>query len=141
MGEWVRVGGNNHVDGVNGRSKMDERSLKDHVWLSEAEQILLARRAELAQRVGRTEVDLHHVHEPLVADFADQATQRANEDVLREIGASARDQLSQVNRALERLAKGEYPYCIRCGVEIGHDRLRAIPEADSCARCAATDRS
>lgn len=119
---------------------MDERSLKDDIWLSEAEQILRARRAELAQRVGRTEVDLHHVHEPLVADFADQATQRANEDVLREIGASARDQLSHVNRALERLAKGEYPYCVRCGVEIGHDRLRAIPEADLCASCASADR-
>ncbi len=140
MGEWVRVCWSDDIYGYNGRSKMDERSLKDHVWLSETRQILLARRAELAQRVGRTEVDLHHVHEPLVADFADQATQRANEDVLREIGASARDQLSHVNRALERLAKGEYPYCVRCGVEIGHDRLSAIPEADLCARCAATDR-
>lgn len=139
MGEWVRVCGCDHIYGDNGRSKMDERSLKDDIWLSEAEQILRARRAELAQRVGRTEVDLHHVHEPLVADFADQATQRANEDVLREIGASARDQLRHVNRALERLAKGEYPYCVRCGVEIGHDRLRAIPEADLCASCASAD--
>lgn len=139
MGEWVRVCGCDHIYGDNGRSKMDERSLKDDIWLREAEQILLARRAELAQRVGRTEVDLHHVHEPLVADFADQASQRANEDVLREIGASARDQLRHVNRALERLAKGEYLYCVRCGVEIGHDRLRAIPEADLCASCASAD--
>lgn len=119
---------------------MDERSLTTNDdLLIQARTILLARRAELAQRVGRTEVDLHHVHEPVAADFADQAVQRANEDVLREIGSSARDQLSLVNRALQRLERGEYLRCARCGAKIDLARLRAIPEADLCARCAVAD--
>lgn len=105
-------------------------------FLERARGRLLARRDELAQRARRTEVDLHREHDPLVADFADQAIQRSNEDVLREIGASAREQLREVNRALERIEAGTYGRCTRCGHAIGRARLETLPEAEWCADCA-----
>lgn len=116
---------------------MDGEWEMDPSFVSEAQRALLQRRAELAHRARRTEIDLQHEHEPLVADFADQATQRGNEDVLREIGASAREQLRQVNRALQRIEAGNYLNCAGCGAAIGEARLRAVPEAELCVPCAA----
>jgi DnaK suppressor protein len=117
------------------RSMMDSASM-DASFMEQARRRLLARRDELAQRAHRTETDLHREHEPLVADFADQAIQRSNEDVLREIGASAREQLRQVNRALDRIESGAYLHCARCGAVIGEERLQVVPEAELCAACA-----
>lgn len=97
---------------------------------------LLVRRAELAQRAARTTADLRHEGDPLSADFAEQAVQRENEDVLRGIGGSAREELQRVNRALERLDRGVYFVCARCGEPIGSGRLLAVPTAELCASCA-----
>ena len=48
---------------------------------------------------------------------------------------SAHDILA-VDAALERLHRGTYGVCIRCGRSIGIDRLRARPTAELCIRCA-----
>jgi RNA polymerase-binding transcription factor DksA len=98
---------------------------------------LLARREELAQRSALAAADLRHEREPLSADFADQVTQRENEDVLRGLDLSARAGLQEVNQALERLAHGQYFDCMRCGAAIEPARHEALPEAVLCARCAA----
>jgi RNA polymerase-binding transcription factor DksA len=97
---------------------------------------LLARRAELLGRREAVTADLRHEREPLVADFADQATQRENEEVLQGIEQSTRGVLRQINVALERVERGEYFRCSRCGNDIEAERLQAIPEADQCACCA-----
>jgi len=97
---------------------------------------LLARRAELARRVTATDADLRHEREPISPDFAEQAVQRENEDVLRGIGLSSRDSLQRVNMALARLDQGEYFQCAQCGCDIEPSRLQAVPEADRCMRCA-----
>jgi RNA polymerase-binding protein DksA len=44
--------------------------------------------------------------------------------------------LEQVEQALERMEKGSYGVCQRCGDEIDPHRLRAIPYASHCVRCA-----
>ena len=97
---------------------------------------LLANRAELARRADLTEADLRHQQAPLSADFAEQVTERENEDVLRGIGLSARTLLQSVNLALARLERGEYFDCVRCGEPIEPGRLEALPETPFCARCA-----
>jgi DnaK suppressor protein len=43
----------------------------------------------------------------------------------------------QVDRALARLASGDYGICERCGGRIGAERLEAIPWSTLCVRCAA----
>jgi DnaK suppressor protein len=42
--------------------------------------------------------------------------------------------LSDVDRALERLERGEYGFCQACGEPIGSTRLRARPAARLCLR-------
>lgn len=41
----------------------------------------------------------------------------------------------QVDKALDRLAKGEYGICEVCGEQIDHARLEAFPEATKCLAC------
>jgi len=103
---------------------------------AEIREQLLARRAELSHRSKRVRADLSHANDPLAADFAEQATQRENEDVLGAIGESADDEIVKLNSALQRLERGEYGSCLKCGQAISPQRLKAVPYADHCAGCA-----
>ena len=52
------------------------------------------------------------------------------------IAARRKQQLVQIEAALERLEEGEYGYCIECGDEIAEKRLVLDPVASRCTRCA-----
>jgi DnaK suppressor protein len=100
-------------------------------------QTLESRRDELRGRERRVSADLRHEREPLTPDFADQAIQRSNDEVLEGIRDSANSELSQIERALTRLSAGRYGRCEHCGAEIASQRLVAVPYAERCASCAA----
>lgn len=51
-----------------------------------------------------------------------------------------RGRLQRIQRALARLAKGEYGRCATCGDEIPRGRLEVMPESALCVRCAARAR-
>jgi len=60
----------------------------------------------------------------------------ASDLALATIGRERRE-LDDVRLALERLKKGEYGQCERCEQSISSARLRALPWARLCIRCAA----
>jgi len=97
---------------------------------------LLKRRDELRQRATDASAEARHEADPLSADFAEQVTQRENDDVLGAISDSARIELQQVEAALRRLAAGRYGICAVCGEEIEPERLAAVPYTDRCRGCA-----
>lgn len=98
-------------------------------------QQLEARRDELLRRAQR--IDRHrHREEPLPADFADQATELENLDVLFALDREGRQALREVSAALARLEAGEYGTCMRCGGPIAKARLQALPTAETCMDCA-----
>ena len=43
--------------------------------------------------------------------------------------------LRDINLALEKIGKGKYGICEKCGKEIEAERLKTIPEARLCLRC------
>ena len=47
-----------------------------------------------------------------------------------------REELSRIERALERLRRGQYGICSRCGEDIAEARLQAVPDAPMCRDCA-----
>ncbi|MEU7380473.1 MULTISPECIES: TraR/DksA C4-type zinc finger protein [unclassified Streptomyces] len=51
--------------------------------------------------------------------------------------AQARDHLTDLDRALERLKEGDYGRCEGCGEPIPTQRLEVRPAARTCVRCAA----
>ena len=97
---------------------------------------LLGRREELRHRASQASADLRHESDPLSADFAEQVTQRENDDVLGAISQSARSELSLLEAALRRLAQGRYTTCALCGEPIDEGRLQAVPYTDRCCACA-----
>jgi DnaK suppressor protein len=102
---------------------------------------LLQRRDELRKRASDASADLRHEADPLSADFAEQVTQRENDDVLGAISSSAQAELQQVEAALRRLAQGRYTTCSVCGGDIEPERLAAVPYTDRCRSCAEGARS
>ncbi len=99
---------------------------------------LLARRAELMSRLERITSDVRHEEEPLSADFAEQATERENEEVMDALGSQARLELQLISGALRRIEADEFGECAECGELIAEQRLEALPFAETCINCAAT---
>ena len=99
--------------------------------------LLVARREELTARIEELDRSSRHREEPLPADFAEQATELEDREVQEALGDESRDELRQVNRALDRLEHGGYGTCEACGNEIAEGRLAALPFATRCIRCAA----
>jgi DnaK suppressor protein len=52
------------------------------------------------------------------------------------VGDSLEHTLVRTDRALGKLADGSYGLCDACGAEIPAGRLRALPDAVHCLRCA-----
>lgn len=102
----------------------------------EIKQRLLALRKLTTARIHALDADVHHKKEPVEKDFAEQATQRENDDVLHSLDDEAKQTLIRIDNALQRLNAGEYGICIDCGVEIPQKRLEVMPYAELCVACA-----
>ncbi len=99
------------------------------------EKILRDRQRELYRRLHKIEADFE---EPRNPDDDDRAAERSNDEVLDELGQVGQDELRAIDAALERIAKGTFGTCVKCGSEISEDRLKAVPYTPFCQECAAT---
>ncbi len=97
---------------------------------------LMARRTQLRQQLFSLEADQRRVSAPLSPDFAEQATERENDEVIDALHEGAHAELGAVEQAIERLDAGTYGRCTHCGGPIEAQRLQAVPHASRCSRCA-----
>ncbi len=102
-------------------------------------QTLLARRAELDGEVAEL---AEPVRAPGVQmQFGKRAGDHTSDAVMqmqRTISAGQLHQLSlEIDRALSKLADGDYGVCDSCGEPIADERLEALPWATMCIRCKA----
>jgi DnaK suppressor protein len=91
---------------------------------------------ELDVRLSKISADIQHIDTPLEKDFAEQATQNENDEVLDSLGNAARVEREMLKQAIARIDKGEYGICELCGDSIHPERLKAIPHASMCIKCA-----
>jgi RNA polymerase-binding transcription factor DksA len=63
---------------------------------------------------------------------ADAGTETHEQELDETTEMMLADEAESVQRALERLAQGEYGKCVDCGKDIPRERLEAIPEAIRC---------
>ena len=96
-------------------------------------QRLQALEDELSHRFARISGDLKSDHS---ADFAEQATERENDEVLLGLQQETAAALVQIKQALQQVDDGSYGTCESCGEEIGAERLKAMPFATRCIHCA-----
>jgi len=97
-------------------------------------QKLESRRVELSERLERIKKDLAKAHS---ADWAEQAQERENDEVLNQLRVDVELELREVNTALDRLKSDQYGTCVSCAAEIPVARLEIKPEALHCIKCAA----
>ena len=97
---------------------------------------LLKLRQELKDRVNAIEADIHHKKEPVEKDFAEQVTQRENDDVLIAIDDEAQQTVMMIDAALDRIKEGSYGICNVCNEKIPDQRLAALPYVITCIDCA-----
>ena len=64
--------------------------------------------------------------------FADSGQVAAEQGETRMLAATLTEQLRDVERALAKLAEGEYGRCEECGAEIAQPRLEAMPATRYC---------
>ena len=102
---------------------------------AEARATLLQLKDEYVRRITGIRQDLEHKNAPVEADFSEQVTQRENDDVLAGLLAEAQVELVRVDAALERMDRGVYGRCVKCGTDIIAERLAALPQADMCRAC------
>jgi DnaK suppressor protein len=112
-----------------------KNTISDEALRSVREQ-LVARGAELRERVQRVAQDLGRSSTPLPKDAPDAAIMVENDEILQAIDETARRELQQIERALERLEAGTFVICETCGEPIEAERRRAVPYTTYCRRCA-----
>ncbi len=106
--------------------------------MQELEVLLHKERDRLLKLVERTARHLYRREEPYSADFAEQAVETQNNEVVEQLDRESQAELQLIEKALQRIEEGHYGRCIECGEAINVERLKAVPTADRCIDCAST---
>lgn len=93
-------------------------------------------RSDLKARLSRYEAHQHREDGALDKDFEEQATQTQNDEVVDSLETEAREELSQIERALDRIEQGVGDECESCGETIDPRRLQVLPYTTVCVDCA-----
>lgn len=107
----------------------------------ETEMIDTARyRAKLEKRMGELQARLQEIDAELDShqskDWEELATERESDEVLEHEGALGKAEIAKITAALGRMDEGEFGYCVKCGSEIGAERLDVVPATPFCRACA-----
>jgi RNA polymerase-binding transcription factor DksA len=101
--------------------------------LKAREQQLKTRLAELDGRLQSIE---NHLEEAPNPDWEEEAQEAEMDEVLEGLGQAGSTEMRAIHAALERIKKGTYGDCARCGEEISEQRLNVLPHTPLCKDCA-----
>lgn len=93
-------------------------------------------KADLRARLTRFEAHQHREDGALDKDFEEQATQTQNDEVVDSLETETREELRQIERALDRIDQGLGDECESCGEAIDPRRLQVLPYTTLCVDCA-----
>ena len=94
---------------------------------------LSARLDELRARIAHLDAELH---QPLSADWEEQAVDMEVQDSVEGQERAAIGEIHRIEATLRRIDDGSYGDCIDCGNAISPQRLAALPTAAKCIACA-----
>jgi len=98
------------------------------------EKMLLAQKAELTARINSRIGEVHIDREP--DDEAALASNSTTKDMVAATLERERRTVQEIDGALKRIESGEYGLCASCDKPIPDARLKALPCARVCVRCA-----
>jgi len=97
---------------------------------------LTRKKSELSERLERISKNLRRGYE---ADSKERAKQLEDNEVVDALGNEAREEISKITAALQRIDSGAFGFCVECGQPIEEGRIKAYPYADECIDCAEFD--
>ncbi len=102
--------------------------------MSSRKQVLLDLQAELRERIGKIDIDLHS--RSRTNKSSENVTEHQNDDVLFNLKNEALNELEQIEHALLKVESQQYGKCEKCHELISEQRLDAVPFASLCKHCA-----
>jgi len=95
---------------------------------------------QFTQRIIELQHRVDSIHQDFAsgrnADWAEQAGERENDEVLNALESEAKVEIQQLSNAIIRLESGDYGICQTCGENIAKQRLQVQPSAIKCITCA-----
>lgn len=102
---------------------------------SAARKALALRRDAICALIEKNRDDEANLSQEIDPDWPDRASQQVGVGLLHRLAERERNELGEIDAALERIAKGSYGKCEQCGQAIQPQRLRALAEARRCLSC------
>lgn len=103
--------------------------------LEQYRKLLTQRQHQLTQSYSRTSSRTRAEKEEGTEDYIDYAVNSYEKEFLLSLTDMERNELLQVEEALQRIKRGDYGTCAQCGAEIPLKRLEVAPWAKHCVRC------
>jgi|SRR6185295_20243708 len=98
---------------------------------------LLSQRRRVFERVARAEEDLRCLDVDVQPEVEEEGQEENLARLLARLDERGIAEIEAIDRALARIASGDYGRCEACDGSISVQRLRALPWATTCVSCAA----
>jgi DnaK suppressor protein len=102
---------------------------------NEVKALLLRMRADLLREVSESYAVCRELGQDGVPDIGDMSANAYSRDVLFNLSETQRQQIRDIDAALERIEKGEYGTCMNCGEAIAPRRMEVRPFSRYCIDC------
>jgi DnaK suppressor protein len=104
--------------------------------IAELRQVLVAQRRHVLSQAAQHEDELRWLDEDVEPEIVEEGQEAMLARLLARLDDRERDAIAAIDRALARIALGEYGLCTDCGTAILFERLRVLPAAELCFSCA-----
>jgi len=111
--------------------------------LKKIEKILTTEREKISKdlqyesnQIAKTQTDSSGDLSDYSYHMGDQGTETERREVTSHMLSAQREALFEIDLALRKITKGTYGICERCGKPIQKKRLKFLPQARLCVKCA-----
>ncbi len=118
------------------KRKLDIDKYKE-ILTEERERLRVELKRIADRAAGRDRLQAEQAGQDFDEPGGDAATETVERAQSMAVGASLREQLDEVNAALEKIDEGTYGVCDNCGKQITKKRLSVLPWATLCKKCRA----
>jgi DnaK suppressor protein len=118
--------------------------LKDKVmnkaFLKEIKELLLEQKHEILRNLAAENEEFRELIEDKdPKDLVDIASEDIDKKMLKTLEAQEVKRLQLIEAAIVRIQNDHYGKCLKCGMKIPEERLKAIPYATLCINCKSKD--
>lgn len=97
--------------------------------------VLSERKAQIEKNIADVNSEMSGLRDSGASDEADIASINADTLIEQSISAQQKAELNEINRALHKIAHGNYGVCEMCEEDIAMARLKVKPHATYCITC------